>query len=398
MFESEIDRIIALVIKRTIGSSDNISVKEILGSEIPLPLRTLIRVDVEQKLYEELRNKFVNSRFDFSHPEVVSLQNQMSSFLVLNYVFQRQEYLELVNDSVHLLLNYLIRPQWTLKSFIFDNTTQVSKDEIMRALKHFGAYDYLKEIVIRILNEKNIKLMIVDEFRDLVWKCDSEFIRRKDGYQLAQITSAIYDFINYGKHDAHKSLPTKGLIKFFEDKGLKVAVERLTIELQRNVNEISYEDLSVILEDLRRSVGPFEPKILSPEKPQLENIEGEVSSKPAEVPVEIKPDILEEKDKPELEKSRRVESSTEIKKETDFEPIENFIDEADRKCFIKKIFIKNEKDYTDALAEINDMQSWKQASVYIDEIFILNEIDPYIPEAVRFTELAYKRFFPKSVK
>lgn len=391
MFESEIDRIMALVIKRTIGSSDNISVKEILGSDIPLPLRTLIRVDVEQKLYDELRSKFVNSRFDFSHPEVVSLQNQMNSFLILNYVFHRGEYLEFVNDSVHLMLNFLIRPQWTLISFIFENTTQVSKEEIMRALRHFGAYDYLKEIIIRILNEKNIKLMTDVDFKNLVWKCDGEFIRRKDGYQLAQITSAINDFINYGKRDAKKSIPTKGLIKFFEDKGLKMVIERLAIELQRNVNEISYEDLSAILEDLRRSVGPFEPEMLSLEKPQLENIESSVPSKPAKVPVEIKPDMLKEKDKPELEKP-------EIKKKTDFDPIENFIDETDRKRFIKKIFIKNEKDYYDSLAEINKMQSWKQASVYIDEIFILNEIDPYLPDAVRFTELAYRKFFPKAAK
>jgi hypothetical protein len=44
------------------------------------------------------------------------------------------------------------------------------------------------------------------------------------------------------------------------------------------------------------------------------------------------------------------------------------------------------------------LSSWKQASVFIDEIFIMNEIDPYVQEAVRFTEVAYRRFFPKSVK
>ncbi len=391
MFESEIERIISLVVKRTIGSSDSISVKEILGSDIPMPLRTLIRVDVEQKLSDELRSKFVNSHFNFSHPEVVSLQNQMNSFLILNYVFYREEYLEYVRDSVHLMLNFLIRPQWTLKCFIFENTTQVSKEEIIRALRHLGVYDYLKEIIIRVLNEKNIKLMTDVDFKNLVWKCDREFIRRRDGYQLAQITSPIYDFINYGKNDAIKLVPTKGLIKFFEDKGLKVVIERLAIELQRNTYEIAIEDLSAVLEDLRESVGPFESEALKPEKPPLENLEAATPSEPIEVAEEFSPDIAEEKEMLESEK-------TEIKIETGLDPIENFIDETDRKRFIKKIFLKNEKDYLDSLAEINNMQSWKQASVYIDEIFILNEIDPYLPDAVRFTELAYRKFFPKSVK
>lgn len=376
MFENDIDRINRLIIKSTIGNSDKISVKEILASEIPLVLRTLIRVDVEQKLHEELQNIHIHSRFDFSHPEVVSLQNQMNSFLVLNYYFEKDEYSELVNDSVHLMLNYLIRPQWTLKNFIFDKTNQVSSDEIFRALKHFGAFEYLKEIIKRILIERNIKLIDKEEFKKLIWKCDKEFIRRKDGHQLAQITKAIYDFVNYGKGNLQKTLPTKGLIKFFEDKGLTMVIERLSIELQRNVQEISYEDLSLILEDLRRNKGSFEPEYLL-----AKEIKQQSSSM-----------------EPLLTTTEQTSNETQYKKDSELEPLEKLISESDHRRFLKKIFKKDEDVYNQAIAELNKMTSWKQSSVYIDEIFILNEIDPYIPEAVRFTEVVYKRFFPSLQK
>jgi hypothetical protein len=172
VFEKEIERLLSLAVNRTIGSSEKISVKEVLAGEIPLPLRTLIRVDVEQKLIDELKSKFVNSRFDFSHPEAVSLQQQMNSVLVLNYTFIRKEYLETIHDAIHLMLNYLIRPQWTLNNFIFDKSTQVSNETILRSFKHFGAYDYLKEIVARFITEKNIKFITQSEFQSLVLKID----------------------------------------------------------------------------------------------------------------------------------------------------------------------------------------------------------------------------------
>jgi hypothetical protein len=395
VFEKEIERLLSLAVNRTIGSSEKISVKEVLAGEIPLPLRTLIRVDVEQKLIDELKSKFVNSKFDFSHPEAVSLQQQMNSVLVLNYTFMRKEYLETVHDAIHLMLNYLIRPQWTLNNFIFDKTTQVSNETILRSLKHFGAYDYLKEIIVRFITEKNIKLITQSEFHSLVWKCDREFIRRRDGYQLAQVTSEIYDFINYGQRETKIPILTKGLIRFFEDKGLKSASDRLRKEVHRNVNEISFDDLSIILEDLRVEIGPFESESSTiPTDAANEPITTEQKQFDKEISIEL------ETAKPISESATQTQTTVrdESKTTPDLEPIENFIDDDDRKRFIKKIFNKNENDYLDMVNEINKLSSWKQASVFIDEIFIMNEIDPYAQEAVRFTELAYRKFFPKSVK
>lgn len=369
MFEKEIDRLISLMIDRTIGNSDSTSVKEILAAEIPRPIQTLIRVDIEHKLEEELKNKFINSRFDFSHPEVIGLQNQINSILVLNYKFNRSEYLELIEDAIHLMINYLIRPQWTLLNYIYENTTQVSGDYIVKSLRMFSAYDYLKVLITKVIQEKNIKLMTSNEFQNLVWKCDREFIRRKDGYQIANITFAIYEFINYGLKDIKAPVNLKGIIKFFYDKGLKVITNRLEAELQRNVSEISLDDLSLILEDLRQTHGVFEAEFQHQIKTQVqENLQQVV-------------------DKPKEDKS-----------EINLEPIENFIDEEDRKKIIKKIFKKNEQDYLDAISEINKMTSWKDASKYIDEIYILNEVDLYSPEAIIFTDIAYKRFYPDNKK
>ncbi len=388
MYEKEIDRLNKLTLIRTIGSAERISLKEVLAAEIPLQLRNMIRVDVEQKLQDELRNNFVNSRFDFSHPEVISLQNRMNSILVLNYSFNRHEYLELVHDAIHLLLNFLMRPQWTLRSFIFDNTTQVSSDAIIKALRNFSGYEYLRDLIVRIIQEKNIKLMTIDEFQSLIWKCDREFIRRKDGYQLAQITLPIYDFINYGNRETKSTVATKGLIKLFEDKGMRKVVDRLQIELQRNVNEISFDELCILLEDLRKTYDGFEFENT------LQKIPAEIV---ATVPHKESPVVNITIDESEMV-VKNDSTSDHPSAKPQLPPLEKFFDDEERKRFIKKIFRKNEKDFSDAITDINNMSSWKEASKYVDEIYILNEVDLYSPEATLFTEITYNRFFPKKVK
>lgn len=388
MYEKEIDRLNKLTLIRTIGSAERISLKEVLAAEIPLQLRNMIRVDVEQKLQDELRNNFVNSRFDFSHSEVISLQNRMNSILVLNYSFNRHEYLELVHDAIHLLLNFLMRPQWTLRSFIFDNTTQVSSDAILKALRNFSGYEYLRDLIVRIIQEKNIKMMTIDEFQSLIWKCDREFIRRKDGYQLAQITLPIYDFINYGNRETKSTVATKGLIKLFDDKGMRKVVDRLQIELQRNVNEISFDELCILLEDLRKTYDGFEFENT------LQKIPAEIV---ATVPHKELPVVNITIDESEIV-VKNDSMSDQPSAKPQLPPLEKFFDDEERKRFIKKIFRKNEKDFSDAITDINNMSSWKEASKYVDEIYILNEVDLYSPEATLFTEITYNRFFPKKVK
>ncbi len=375
MFEKEIERIVNLSTSRSIGNSGKISVKEVLATDIPIPIRTLIRHEVELQLKEELHGKFLNSKFNYSHPEILSLQNQINSLLVINYVFERDDYLELIKDSVHLCFNYLVRPHWTLTNYLFDNSSQVSTDSVISTLHQFSAYNYLKEIVIRFISEKNIQLINLQEFRTILFKADREYIKRRNGFQIAQIVTAIYEFINFGAQDIHSPILTKGLIKYFEDKGLKTISDRLMIELKRNVESISLTDLGSILEDLHKEYGEFEFN------------ETDYSEEFGQPKIEIK----KEKKDPETAKLELTESI-----EINLVPLEELIGNDERKRFIKRIFRKNENDYVNAIAELNATKSWKDASVYIDEIFIMNDIDPYIPDAVRFTEITYQKFFPKS--
>ncbi len=378
MFEKEIDRLYSLIIDRTIGKAEKISVKEILAAEIPKPIQVLIRVDIENKLDDEIKTKFINSRFNFSHPEVISLQNQINSILVLNYLFIRNEYLETIQDAIHLIFNYLVRPHWTLINYIYDNTNQVSSEQILKTLRMFSPYDYLKTLLSKIIKERNIKYLTIDEFSTLIWKCDREYIRRKDGYQLANLITPLYEYVNYGMRNINTPINIKGLIKFFEDKNLLSISKRLNIELQRDVNELSLEDLTIILEDLRQNSETFEAEPLQKEE-QINSKSDIPQTQSSEK--ELKISIVTEQNE-----SNKIS----------LEPLENLIDEEDKKRFIKKIFKKNEKDFEDAISEINKMKSWKEASKYIDEIYILNDVDLYSPEAVKFTDITYRRFYPNS--
>ena len=75
--------------------------------------------------------------------------------------------------------------------------------------------------------------------------------------------------------------------------------------------------------------------------------------------------------------------------------LRTLISSGDKKKYIKKIFGRNDEKYATAIDVLNKKVTWKEASEYIDEIFLNNDVDMYSRIAVHFTDEIYKRYLPK---
>ncbi len=65
---------------------------------------------------------------------------------------------------------------------------------------------------------------------------------------------------------------------------------------------------------------------------------------------------------------------------------------ADKKKYVKKLFQKNDDALNRAIQVLNGKATWRQASEYIDELFIKHDVDMYSRLAVKFTDDVYKRY------
>jgi len=356
LFEQETESIISTVLRRLDRKDkESISVREILAEDVPQAVKTFFRADAEALLLGELQAHRKSSRFDFSHPEVQGLQKQINSILILHYEYPLKEFSGRLRDSVHMLMNYLIRPQWTLTGALFEKEGKISSQALPGLLRHFGPYEYLKEIVIQYIEEKKIGFLEKNEFSTLIWKADSGFVRRKKGAELARILAPLYDFFNYPKSNPEAAMPLKALIKYFEDKGLTSAVSRLEGELSQGRENMTMDELGETLEAVRATFGAFETE----KTESAENIQAYEQGVERPLP-KFKLDAA--------------------------------ISEGDKRRFVRKIFKQDEEAFNSALRLISQLRSWKQASKFIDELFIQNDIDPYSSEAKRFIELIFKQY------
>lgn len=79
----------------------------------------------------------------------------------------------------------------------------------------------------------------------------------------------------------------------------------------------------------------------------------------------------------------------------EFGDIKEQISSSDRKKYIKKLFQRNDDAYEHAMRVLNGKPTWREASEYIDELFIKHDVDMYSRIAVKFTDDVYKRYLKK---
>jgi hypothetical protein len=363
VLELETDQIVGVIGQKTIAQAPSISLKEVLASDAHPAVRAFFRADVEAMLLEEYRASVRTSRFNHDHADVKSAQAGLNSALVLHYVFQRKEYLSRLADAVRLLANFLVRPQWTLTGVVFEKDPAISVESLRRLLNYFAPYGYLKEVIFRYAADRKVSAFTREEFSTLLWKIDAALVRRKSGQELADILLPLYEFFDYPRNTAKNAVPVKALIKFFEDKGLTDVQTRLEGEMAQGLDGLTLESLAPILDDVRTTSSGFtaeRTELKPPEQPASDAGRGDQGTAAGRGG----PDIA------------------------------TAIQDGEKKKFIRKIFKQEDAKYDEAVRELSAMPGWKEASRYIDEIFIRNDVDPYSGEAERFIEIVFQQFHP----
>lgn len=380
MLEKETERIVGVIGQRTIGNTTSVAMKDILAADIPQTVKSFFRADVEAMLYEEHRAAVKRSRFNLDHPDVRSAQSQLHSAMVLHFTFSRKEYLDRLNDAIHLLANYLVRPQWTLSGVVFEKDNSITLDTLRRLLLYFSPYDYIRDVLFRYSEDKNISTFSKDEFTAIIWKIDGAYLRRKSGLELANTLLPLFEFFDYPRNTGKNSMPVKALIRFFDDKGLTDVQTRLEGEMAQGLQELPSVSLAEILEDVRITAGQF--KVERASQQSSETPSGPALAKPPADPDGLDPD------------SATLDSGPGGSGNKSVPDITGAITEPEKRKFVRKIFRQDEDAFNEAIAQLNRMSGWKDASRHIDEIFITNDVDPYSAEAERFIEIVFNQFHP----
>jgi hypothetical protein len=409
IFEAEIESIIHAVHVKTIGEDDGIVLKKILSAGIHPAIKAYFKAEVEKTLMQERGLEYRSKKFSYSLPEVRSLEEQIDLLLVQNYHFSLQEFESLLDESVHFQFNYLCRPQWTLLNFIVGEQRRVASDIIEKRLRYCVDYTYFPELIKRYIVDHGLAEVTYEEFKSLIEKIDHEVVAQHSSLELAHMTRALFDFVESGKmvpqvEFEQQTLPINAAIVFYEDKNIPEICARLQFERDRNrILQITADRLADIIEIVRTGNEDASahlstsPMIPSEATQQVNEQVSTIIVDSAGLVQETIDDaqVTEKSMQPKTpllifgENDEKYLASTPSAKQKEI--LDLFSDE-EFTIIVRKLFGNDEPAFRGAITEISLLRSWEQVAQYLDQLFLINQIDPFSAEAVRFTDKLYAHF------
>ncbi len=389
IFEQEIDQILATVRARTIGEDESITLRQVLNAAIHPALKAYCRAEVEKILEEERATEHRSKRFPYSLSDVISLQKQIDVLLVQHYEFTQDEFERVLDEAVHFEFNYLCRPQWTLLNYVVGERRRVGMSEVERKLARCVDYQYFPELIRRYSVDRGLAELTYEDFRSLVERIDREVVRRHRAPELAGMTRSLISFVDFGKASPHgpdnqPTLPTNAAIVFFEDKHLDEIKVRLEHERDKNGKAtMTLAELAEIVREVwteHEDAGPApadSPTATSP-------VEAVLTEMPTSAPTEEAPSTGVDE----------VVATEAVGPQPSLTDLHDLFTHADIKRFVKSIFHKHDSAFRAALDDLNRFTAWDDASHFLDDLFVLQNVDPFSKEAVEFTDRVYARFFP----
>ncbi len=371
MFEKEVENIKQKILSYASGR-EQISLSEIMNWDIPQPLKDyFFNIFAERILSEELLNVLYSKRFDQENIDFIEARKKLIGTLKNSILLSYSELENALDKASKFAINFILRPEWTLTKVIFKNENAKTTEQILESLSNFNEYTYYKKLLEKVLQKYRSNEIKFDLFQLILRKIDEEVMKSVSIRELLSIIEPVFKFFRFANDE--NTVPAEALIIFFNDKGAENIVKE--IELERDLHrraKFTINDVEIIL---KRFSKPAEVQTFTTEP----KIETPTPEEKISEPETIEPEIEEP------------QSKTTVK----LPDLNLLLDEKTREKFIKKIFKGNELKFQQAIEKLNSIDTWKEASAFIDSIFIEHEIDPYSDEAIEFTDFVYRRYIPR---
>jgi hypothetical protein len=405
MFEREIQFIYDFNQNKVKKLGSFITYDQLQNSDIHPAILSYISGEIEYLIFEDRQKLLKDSLFDYSgdtintHFSHISDEIKRSKRFSLNYIEK------LILHAASFTINFLVRPNWSLLKFLFDEEKNKSTLEIKQIFNYFYYYPYLKKIVISYLDKKKVVTLSYDEFKSLLKKIDRLGLESNYHNILDEALDSMGEFFNIGV-SKRRFVPVKAVSMFLEEKSLDPFLIKLN-EVFTNTETSRYdvEEYKNIMRDViyesDESLESSEAEFDYPKDEKYDDLnridtfgesikEKHIEEEPSEVLAEeIYAEVIGEPDKIEIEGKNPSfgdmdgEEIDEIDIDEDATAVNESVDELAE-------FVKEEKELeqihkeADTLISQNIGDSFKENTDEIQSDFLENnapEVSPKLNES-----------------
>ncbi|MGB9695939.1 MAG: hypothetical protein ACP5P3_01380 [Ignavibacteria bacterium] len=315
------------------------------------------------------------------------------------------ELLHFCEKAIKLLINYTLRPKWTLLNFLFGVTESQSSRKILEQLKIFPFYNFYINAISDLLSETSSSIIaktsvekVIDDVNGSVYE---GLILKPDATKVKNLFLQVYK-LKYGDTAEillENSVPYKFIFLFLSDKGFKTLL--IKFKIISDLTDDTEIDLKTLIKILTNK---YEPMNIHHSKEEtgayrenkiVQNAEDNYKST-----IDTSQHFVSEALTFPPKKSffgivkkflKKITFKKIVKEKPAFTSgintsIQELFTSSELETIAKLVF-QSDKTKVDTFFEnINELKNWDEVASHLKTIFTLNKVDIYNSNVVNFVD------------
>ncbi len=254
MFEREIKFIYDFNLNKVNKLGPYFTFEQLSALDLHPAILNYISAEIDYIIFEDRQKLLKDSIFDYSGEKIAYYFSLINDEIKKTKRLSFEYISKLILHASSFTINYLVRPKWTLKKFIYDEGEHRTSGEIKQILNYVYYYNYLKKILISYINSKKILSLNLQEFEELLDKIDKIGIETNLNNILSTALNSMADFFNIGELQKNK-IPLQAIELFLEEKNLEQHLKRIRIvfgdnpSIKCSINDLQKEFNAVLTEE-----------------------------------------------------------------------------------------------------------------------------------------------------
>lgn len=233
MFEKEIQFIYQYYLNKIKRLDPFVTFGQLASADLHPALLQYVSAEIDYLIFEDRQKLLKESLFDYSGDEINLHFNTISEEIKLTKKFSKEYITKLLLHATSFNTNYVVRPNWSLLQFIFENETEKQVSEVKQILNYLYYYPYYKRILINYFNKKHLYKISESELAGVLNKIDKINMENSFDEIIDESLNNIVGFINSGEVGNDKI--TKEIIELYlSDKRIYDGSELLNKKLSGN--------------------------------------------------------------------------------------------------------------------------------------------------------------------
>ena len=432
--ENEKRLLAATVRDRLIGNRNIILYRELLDKKIPTFLKNYLQNSVQKYIHTEEPFQFNNSkRFDFEYRKVIELRNSLIKAFEEATIFSRNELIEIINRTVSLQFNLLVKPSDTLLKIFYKNKAERIQNDILQILEGLDDRRILIKVLIKNIKEFDQYHIVAEDFINILNQTNKEVYQDNFIKSFISDITVFTDFLSMIHGNENTKIDINLLKLLLVERGLsqyssafdvypetKIEINRIASILTNSLNNGKPEDSEVDDDIEKFMLAPatgdrredhIDPgaKLYKNEIDQnFDNLESdqETFTQFDENTYPLDPDDSVHNDNRKFPKITNKwkdpmdmvikRSNIEKQPEGPLHSLRRLIDDKDKRFIQRRIFDNDIRAYSEFIRQLEIIDNWKEAKKIIDNELFMRSIEPFSKEALKLGDLVFNRYFPKS--